>query len=72
MEKVRLVGKDPDVGKDWRQEEKRTSEHEMVGWHHWLDGNEFDQAPGVGNGQRSLTGYRPQGQKESNRTEWLN
>ena len=38
-----LVGKDPDVGKDWRQEKKRTTEGEMVGWHHWLDGHEFQQ-----------------------------
>ena len=39
-----------DAGKDWRQEEKGTTEDEMVGWHHWLDGNEFEQAPGVGDG----------------------
>ena len=46
-----LIGKDLDAGKDWRQEEKGMTEDEMVGWHHWLDGHEFDQAPGVGNGQ---------------------
>ena len=43
-----LNGKDPDAGKDWRQEEKGMTEDEMVGWHHWLDGHEFEQAPGVG------------------------
>ena len=72
MEKVRLVGKDPDVAKDWRQEEKGTTEQEMVEWHHWLNGHEFDQAPGVGDGQGSLTCYRPWGHKESDTTEWLN
>ena len=43
-----LLGKDPDVGKDWTQEEKGMTEDEMVGWQHWLDGHEFEQAPGVG------------------------
>ena len=37
-----LIGKDPDAGKDWRQEEKGMTEHEMVGWHHWLNGHEFE------------------------------
>ena len=41
-----LIRKDPDAGKDWRQEEKGTTVNEMVGWHHWLDGHEFEQAPG--------------------------
>ena len=41
-----LIRKDPDAGKDWRQEEKGTTEDEMVGWHHWLDGHEFEQALG--------------------------
>ena len=45
-----LIGKDPDAGKDWRQEEKGTIEEEMIGWHHWLDGHEFEQAPGVDDG----------------------
>ena len=45
-----LIWKDPDAGKDWRQEEKRTIEDEMVVWHHWLNGHEFEQAPGVGDG----------------------
>ena len=42
-----LIGKDPDAGKDWGQEEKGMTEDEIVGWHHWLDGHEFEQAPGV-------------------------
>ena len=49
-----LIGKDPDAGKDWRQEEKGTTEDEMIGWHHRLDGHEFEQAPGVCDGQGSL------------------
>ena len=49
----RVTGKDPDAGEDWRQD-KGTTEDEMVGWHHRLDGHEFEQAPGVGDGQRSL------------------
>ena len=49
-EKNRLTGKH-DAGKDWRQEEKGTTEDEMTGWHHWLDGHELEQAPGVGDGQ---------------------
>ena len=49
-----LTGKDLDGGKDWRQEEKGMTEDEMVGWHHWFDGHEFVQAPGVGDGQESL------------------
>ena len=49
-----LSGKDPDAGKDWRQEEKGTTEDEMVGWHPWLTGHEFEPAPGDGKGQGSL------------------
>ena len=49
-----LIGKDPDAGKDWGQEEKATTEDEMVEWHHRLDGHEFEQAPGVGEGQGIL------------------
>jgi len=41
-----LIGKDPDAGKDWKQEKKRMTEDEMVGWHHWFNGHEFKQAPG--------------------------
>ena len=47
-----LIGKDPDAGKDWGQEEKGTTEDEMVGWHHWLDGYVFKLAPGVTDGMR--------------------
>ena len=64
-----LTGKDPDIGKDWRQE-KGISEDEMVGWHHWLDGHEFEQAPGVGDGQGSLACCSPWGCKEWDTTEW--
>ena len=46
-----LIWRDPNAGKDWRQEEKGTTEDEMVGWHHWLNGYESEQAPGVGDGQ---------------------
>ena len=64
-------GKGPDAGKDWRQE-KRMTEDKMVGWHHWLDGHEFEQAPGVGDGQGSLACCSPWGHKESDTTERLN
>ena len=67
-----LIWKDPDAGKDWRQEEKGITEDEMVGWHHWLDGHEFGQTPGVGDGQGSLACCNPWGRKESDTTEWLN
>ena len=67
-----LLGKDPDAGKDWRRKEKGTTEDEMVGWHHRLDGREFEQAPGVGDGQGSLVCYSPCSHKESDTTEPLN
>ena len=67
-----LIGKDPDAGKDWRWEEKGTTEDEMVGWHHWLDGHEFEQTPGVGDGQGGLACCGSRGLKESDMTEWLN
>ena len=67
-----LLGKDPDAGKDWRQEEKGTTEDEMVGWHHWLDGHEFEQALGVGDGQGSLACCNPWGHKELDMTDRLN
>ena len=57
--KRRLIGKDPDVGKDWRWEEKGTTEDEMVGWHHWLDRYEFEQALVVGDGQGRLACCSP-------------
>ena len=66
-----LLGKYPDAGKDWRQE-KGMTEDEMVGWHHQLDGHEFEQAPGVGDGQGSLVCCSPWGCKELDTTEWLN
>jgi len=62
--KIWLIWKDPDAGKDWRQEGKGTTEDEMVGGHHQLDGHEFEQAPGVGDGQGSLEGCSPWGYKE--------
>ena len=65
-----FIGKDPDAGKDWRQEEKGTAE--MVGWYHRLNGHEFEQAPGVCDGQGSLVCCSPQGHKESDTTEQLN
>ena len=67
-----LIGKDPDAGKDWRQEEKGSIEDEMVAWHHWLNGHEFEQALGVGEGQGSLACGSPQSCKESDMTELLN
>ena len=67
-----FFGKDPDAGKDWRREEKGMTEVEMVGWHQRLNGYEFVQAPGVGDGQRSLACYSPWGHKESDTTEPLN
>ena len=67
-----LIWKDPDAGKDWRQEENGMSEDEMVGWHHWLNRHEFEQALGVGDGQGSLVCCSPWGHKESDMTEQLN
>ena len=58
-----LLGKDLDVARDWKQEEKRMKKDEMVGWHHWLDGHEFEQAPGVGDGQGSLACCSPWGHR---------
>ena len=62
--KSQLTGKDPDAGKDRRQEEKRTTEDEIVGWHHRLNGHEFEQTPRDGKGQRSLACCSPWGHKE--------
>ena len=67
-----LIGKDPDAGKDWRQGERKTVEDEMVVWHHWLDGHEFEQALGVGDGQGSLECYSPWDRQELDMTEQLN
>ena len=66
-----LLSKDPDVGKDWRQEEKGMTEDEMIGWNHRLDGHEFEQAPGV-DGEGSLPCCSPWGCKEPDTTEQLN
>ena len=67
------IWKDPDAGKDCRQE-KGSTEDEMVGWHHWLDGHEFEPASNVGDGQGSLVCFSPWawGLKELDMTEWLN
>ena len=61
----RLIRKDYDAGKDWRQEEKGMTEDEMVGWYHWLNGHEFEQTPGDGEGQGSLVCCSSWGHKES-------
>ena len=67
-----LFGKDPDAGKDWRQEEKGMTEDEMAGWHHWLYGHELELAPGIGDGEGSPVCCSPWGRKESDMTEQLN
>ena len=70
--KSQFIGKGPDAGKDWRQEEKGVTEDEMVGWYHWLNGHEFEQTLGDGEGQGSLVCCSPRGCKELDTTEWLN
>ena len=67
-----LIRKDPDAGKDWRQEEKAMTEDEVVGWHHWLNGHELEQVLGAGDGQGSLACCSPWDHKESDMTEWQN
>ena len=67
-----LIWKDPDAGKDWRQEKKGTTEDEMVGWHYWLNGHEFESAPGVVDRQGGLACCSPWGRKDSDTTEQLN
>ena len=68
-----LIWKDPDAGQDWRQEAKGATEDEMIGLYHWLDdGHEFEQAPGVVDGQGSLVCCSPWGHKELDMIEWLN
>ena len=67
-----LIGKDSDAGRDCGQEEKGTTEDEMTGWHHWLDGRESEWTPGVGDGQGGLACCDSWGRKESDTTEWLN
>ena len=69
--KSQLIGKDPDAGKDWGKEEKRVTEDEMVGWHHWLNGHAFEQTPSDSEGQGSLVCVSPWGFKELDMTERL-
>ena len=70
--KSRLIRKDPDAGKDWRQEEKGTIEDEMAGWHHRLNGHEFEQGLEDGEEWGSLVCCSPWSCKELDMTEWLN
>ena len=70
--KNQLIGEDPDAGKDWRREEKGVTEDEMVGWHHQLNGHEFELTPGDGERQGNLACCSPWGHKESDVMEWLN
>ena len=67
-----LIGKESDAGRNWGQEEKGTTEDEIAGWHHWLDGHESEWAPGVGDGQGGLACCSPWGDKELDTTERLN
>ena len=67
-----LIWKDPDAGKDWGQEEKGTTEDEMAGWHHRLNGHGFGWTPGVGDGQGGLVSCSSWRRKESDTTERLN
>ena len=67
-----LIGKDSDAGRDWGQEEKGTTEDEMAGWYHWLDGRECEWTPRVGDGQGGLACYNSRGRQESDTTERLN
>ena len=69
--KSRLIRRDPDAGKDWKQEDKWMTEDEMVGWHHWLSGHEFVQTLGDGEGRGSLACCSLWGRKESDTIEWL-
>ena len=71
MQRADFIAKDPDAGKDWRQE-RGTTEDEMVGWHHRLDGHEFEQTLGDGEGQGSLACCSQWDRKDSDTTEWLN
>ena len=67
-----LIGKDSDAGRDWEQEEKGTTEDEVAGWHHRLNGHECGWTLGVGDGQGGLACCHSWGRKESDTTEWLN
>ena len=72
MRRVNSLEKDPDAGKDWGQKEKGAKEDKMVGWHHRLDGYEFEQTLGDGDGQGSPVCCSPWGHRESDTTPWLN
>ena len=72
MQRTDSTGKDPDAGKDRRQKEKGTTENEMAGWCHQLDGHTFEQALGVGDGRGSLACCSLWGRKQSDMTEQLN
>ena len=65
-----VIGKYPDAGKDWRWEEKGMTEDEIVGWHHWLKGHEFEYTPGVGDGQGSLVCYSPWDHSQTQLSDW--
>ena len=67
-----LIGKESDAGRDWGQKEKETTEDEMAGWHHWLNGRESGWTPGVGDGQGGLAFWDSWGRKDSDTTERLN
>ena len=67
-----LIRKDPDAGRDWGQEDKGMTEGEIAGWHHWLDGREFEWTPGVDDGQGGLACCDSWGHKELDTTERLN
>ena len=67
-----LIGKDLDAEKGWEQEEKRVSEDEMVGWHHWFNGHELGKTPGDSEGRGSLACCSPWGCKQWDSTWWLN
>ena len=69
MQRTDSLEKDSDAGRDWGQEEKGTTEDEMAGWHHRLDGHEFGLTPGVGDGQGGLACCNSWGHKESDKTE---
>ena len=67
-----LIGKDSDAGRDWGQEEKGTTEDEIAGWHHWLNGCAFEWTLGVGDGRGGLGCCSSWGRKKLDTTEWLN
>ena len=67
-----LIGKAPEAGKDWQQEEKGITENDIVGWHHWSNGYEFEKSSVIGDGQGVLVCCSLRVYKESEMTEWLN